>query len=166
MAIRKFRGDVEILNRIGHLAFAMGDNELGNQAFQRSLKVKPRQHSLYRQVADSNHRNNKLKEAKATLKRGLKYFPNDYYLYICLASVNQTEKDWPAAEKNLLKATQLVKNRDPRPLNELAMIYERQGKTQKAIEYYSKSLSIKENQLHIRKRLDELQSKPNKPESE
>ena len=166
MAIRKFRGDVEILNRIGHLAFAMGDNELGNQAFQRSLKVKPRQHSLYRQVADSNHRNNKLKQPKATLKRGLKYFPNDYYLYICLASVNQTEKDWPAAEKNLLKATQLVKNRDPRPLNELAMIYERQGKTQKAIEYYSKSLSIKENQLHIRKRLDELQSKPNKPESE
>jgi len=151
-----FRGNVPFLNDLADIAYRQNDTDTAIKVWRISLEASPSQEWLYRHLSDYLEKNGRRDEAIKVAEQGLKFADNPWPHYN-LAWLYDRAGRYPDAERSLLEAAKLTKDRDSRPYEDLGALHDRHNDKRKAIEAFQKALEINPSRSHLKNVIRELE---------
>lgn len=134
-ALRLSPANIEILVLLGDIYIASGEPEKGFNAYSKSIQLAPNQRDAYFKVAKIYADKKDLDMAEKMIYKGIEVGPPSPFAYYFLGSISTENKMLDRGLEFHQEALSLDPNFEPAHIG-IAIIYERQGKIQAAINVY------------------------------
>jgi hypothetical protein len=130
----------------------------GDAAIEQKRPGNPQLAKAFNSAGLRQYKSQKYNLAIQSFKMAIDADSDNYPSYLLLGDIYQKQKNYPEAEKILLKLIAITP-KDTEAYTKLGSIYELQGKNKEALALYRKSFSIDRNQPWIMKRIENLKKK-------